>query len=366
MTALLMVSGESLVSAGLGGLAITYALSVTQSLNWMVRMASERETNIVSVERVKEYAEDIPREAEAIYEDHRPPPDWPQQGAIEFKNYQMRYRPGLPLVLKGINLSIRPGERVGIVGRTGAGKSSMLASLLRLVEPAGGVVEVDKIATTSIGLDDLRSKFSIIPQDPVLFTGTVRTNLDPFNERTDDELWEALERSHLSRKIREVEGGLEATVEEGGRNFSLGERQLICLARALLRKSKVLLLDEATSAVDQLTDKIIQTSIRTIFSGCTVMTIAHRIDTILDYDRIVVMDDGKIAEFDTPVNLFREDTIFRAMAESAGITDLPQGISAPTSGGGGSGVGMQSIETSFVNSAVHSSCTMNQPITQAN
>jgi len=320
LTGLLAVLGRGTVAAGLGGLAISYALNVTQILNWMVRMASERESNIVSVERVKEYAE-LPGEAPAVLPDHRPPQAWPQQGAVTFMDYQMRYRPNLPLVLMGLNFTIRPGEKVGIVGRTGAGKSSMLQALLRLVEPAGGCITVDGVDVTSIGLFDLRSKFSIIPQDPTLFTGTVRSNLDPFQQYSDAAIWDALQRSYLKAKISEGEGGLDQPVEEGGRNFSLGQRQLMCLARALLRNSKILLLDEATSAVDQHTDQLIQRSIRTSFTDSTVMTIAHRIDTILDYDRVMVMDAGNVAEFDAPMALLdSDDSIFRSMAQGAGIT----------------------------------------------
>jgi len=301
LAALFAVIAKDTISAGVGGLSVSYALGVTQALNWMVRMTSDRETNIVSVERVKEYAE-VESEAPAIIEPG-PHEGWPAYGAISLKNLSLRYRPGLPLVLNRVNVDIKAGEKVGIVGRTGAGKSSMLKALLRLVESCEGSIVVDGLDISSIGLDDLRSKFSIIPQDPVLFTGTVRFNLDPFGYYGDNEVWEALRRAHLADYIQTLPDTLSYQVEEGGRNFSMGERQLLCMARALLRSSTILLLDEATSAVDYETDKLIQTTIRTEFQKSTVLTIAHRVDTIVDYDRVIVLSAGKILENDSPTKL---------------------------------------------------------------
>jgi ABC-type multidrug transport system fused ATPase/permease subunit len=318
------------ISGGEGGLALTYALSITQTLNWYVRMSSDRESQVVAVERLAEYADIVP-EAPAIIENRRPPPEWPTQGKIDFQRCAMRYRPNLPLVLKGDNglgleCAILPKQKVGVVGRTGAGKSSLLLVLLRLVEPdAGGKLLIDGLDVLKMGLDDLRSRISIIPQDPVLFTGSVRFNLDPFEDHDDAAVWNALERAHLGKHIRQLPEGLAAEVEEGGRNFSMGERQLLCLARALLRASRILLLDEATSAVDHHTDALVQETIRVEFKECTVLTIAHRLDTIIDYDRVLVLSDGKVVEDDEPKALLDSskypDGIFKSMwdAHEAGM-----------------------------------------------
>lgn len=305
LAACFSVVGRGGVSAGLGGLSITYALGITQTLNWMVRMTSDTETNIVAVERVQEYITDVTPEAPAIVEP-RPDADWPPHGRIQLEKVSLRYRPGLPLVLRSIDLDIAAGEKVGVVGRTGAGKSSLLKALLRLVEPCAGRVLVDGVDIGAMGLEDLRSRFAIIPQDPVLFTGTVRFNLDPFVDHPDDQVWEALRRAHLADHIKSLQGGLDHQVEEAGRNFSMGERQLLCLARALLRRSRVLLLDEATSAVDHRTDALIQGTLRSEFQGSTVLTVAHRVDTIADYDRVLVLAEGRIAENAPPQELLKD------------------------------------------------------------
>ncbi|XP_071481121.1 multidrug resistance-associated protein 1-like [Diadema antillarum] len=317
-SALFAVIGRNELSSGIVGLSISYALQITQTLNWMVRMTSELETNIVAVERVKEYAE-TPTEAAAIVPDNRPAPSWPQEGGVKFINYSTRYREGLDLVIKGIDLTIKSGEKVGIVGRTGAGKSSLTLALFRIIEPAGGQIEIDGVDIAKIGLRDLRSRITIIPQDPVLFAGSLRMNLDPFESYTDDDIWLALKLSHLHAFISGLPEGLQHECTEGGENLSVGQRQLICLARALLRKSKILVLDEATAAVDLETDDLIQATIRTEFSECTVITIAHRLNTIMDSTRILVMDAGQIAEFDTPSELLAKGGIFYAMAKDAGL-----------------------------------------------
>ncbi|KAF7705073.1 hypothetical protein HF521_020359 [Silurus meridionalis] len=308
--------GDSL-NEGLVGLSITYALQVTMSLNWMVRMTSELESNIVAVERVKEYSETPP---EAPWEvDKKPPSDWPPEGKVEFNNYSVRYREGLDLVLKNISLQVKGGEKIGIVGRTGAGKSSMTLCLFRLLEAAEGEITIDGVKIAEIGLHDLRSKLTIIPQEPVLFSGTLRMNLDPFDKYSDDELWNALKHSHLHKFVSNQPSKLELECSEGGENLSVGQRQLVCLARALLRKTRILILDEATAAIDLETDDLIQSTIRTQFEDCTVFTIAHRLNTIMDYTRVLVLDKGQVAEFDTPSKLISQKGIFYGMAKDAGM-----------------------------------------------
>ncbi|KAJ2426776.1 hypothetical protein GGF41_001928 [Coemansia sp. RSA 2531] len=257
-------------------------------------------------------------EAPEVIEDHRPERSWPEQGMVEFKNYSTRYREGLSLVLKDVSFSVRPREKVGIVGRTGAGKSSLTLALFRIIEAAEGQILLDGEDIAQYGLFDVRSKLSIIPQDPVLFAGTVRDNLDPFNTYSDQDIWRALEHSRLADFVRAKDERLEFVVTQGGENFSVGQRQLICLARALLKHAKVLVLDEATAAIDPESDAIIQDSIRKEFKDCTVLTIAHRLNTIIDSDRILVLDEGQVAEFDTPDALLaKEDGLFRGLWERA-------------------------------------------------
>ncbi|KAF9380569.1 hypothetical protein CPB97_008267 [Podila verticillata] len=306
------------VDPGLVGLSLSYALNITQTMNWMVRQYSEIESNIVSVERLKEYVE-LPQEAPEILANHRPPQHWPAQGRVDFVNYETRYRPGLELVLRGVNCSIRAHEKIGICGRTGAGKSSLTLSLFRIIESVKGQILVDGVDISTLGLYDVRSRFSIIPQDPVLFAGTIRFNLDPLGTRSDMELWQALEDSYLKEYVSQMEGGLNGVVLEQGENFSVGQRQLICLARALLRKTSLLVLDEATAAIDLETDALVQKIIRQKFSDCTILTIAHRINTVMDSDRIMVMDQGQVAEFDTPANLLADPrSIFYSLAKQSG------------------------------------------------
>ncbi|NWX84061.1 MRP3 protein, partial [Nothoprocta pentlandii] len=316
--ALFAVIGKNSLNAGLVGLSVSYALQVTMSLNWMVRMTSELETNIVAVERIKEYSE-TETEAPWVIEDRRPPADWPSKGELEFVDYSVRYRKGLDLVLQDLNLQVHGGEKIGIVGRTGAGKSSMTLCLFRILEAVKGEIKIDGVKISDIGLHDLRSKLTIIPQDPVLFSGTLRMNLDPFNKYSDEEIWKALELSHLKRFVSSQPSTLDYECSEGGENLSVGQRQLVCLARALLRKTRVLVLDEATAAIDLETDDFIQMTIRTQFEDCTVLTIAHRLNTIMDYTRVLVLDKGAIAEFDTPANLIASKGIFYSMAKDAGL-----------------------------------------------
>uniref|UniRef100_A0A673CLX7 ATP-binding cassette, sub-family C (CFTR/MRP), member 3 n=1 Tax=Sphaeramia orbicularis TaxID=375764 RepID=A0A673CLX7_9TELE len=316
--ALFAVTGKDNLDPGLVGLSVSYALQVTMSLNWMVRMTSDLENNIVAVERVKEYSE-TKTEAPWDIEDKKPHPDWPTMGNVEFHDYSVRYREGLDLVLKNINLSVKGGEKIGIVGRTGAGKSSMTLCLFRLLEAAGGEITIDDVKISEIGLHDLRSKLTIIPQEPVLFSGTLRMNLDPFDKYSDEDVWKAVEHSHLHKFVSNQPAQLQLECSEGGENLSVGQRQLVCLARALLRKTRILVLDEATAAIDLETDDLIQSTIRTQFEDCTVFTIAHRLNTIMDYTRVLVLDKGQIAEFDTPTNLISQKGIFYGMAKDAGL-----------------------------------------------
>lgn len=307
------------ITGGLVGLSVSYALQITGSLNMLVRMSSDLETNIVSVERVKEYAE-VETEAEWIRPFRRPPHDWPQDGACNFVDYKTRYREGLDLVLRGITCHVKGGEKVGIVGRTGAGKSSLTMALFRLIEASDGSIVIDGQKISDIGLHDLRTKLTILPQDPVLFSGSLRMNLDPFDQYTDDQIWRSLEHAHLKKFVSELPERMNHECGEGGGNLSVGQRQLICLARTLLRKTKILILDEATAAVDMETDELIQNTIRREFKDCTILTIAHRLNTILDYDKVMVLDQGIIKEYESPDNLLKDkSSAFYGMAKAANI-----------------------------------------------
>ncbi|XP_050687231.1 ATP-binding cassette sub-family C member 2-like isoform X2 [Eriocheir sinensis] len=318
-TALFGVINQETISPGAVGLSVTYALSVTLLFTMLVRTVSDLETSIVSVEKIYEYIQ-MPQEAAWRVKTNVPPPAWPEEGAVEFKNYETCYRPGLSLVLQDITCFIRPAEKVGIVGRTGAGKSSLTMALFRIIEASGGKIDIDKKTIATIGLHDLRGQISIIPQDAVLFSGTLQMNLDPLSQHSDADLWRALELAHLSDYIRRQVLGLQHPVDQGGSNFSAGQRQLVCLARALLRHSQVLVLDEATAAVDLETDDLIQATIRTQFAECTVITIAHRLNTIMDSDRVMVLEAGRIAEFDAPATLLQQpSSVFYSMAKDAGI-----------------------------------------------
>ena len=313
-----VLSRESL-NPGLTGLAITYAMSISQFLNWFVQLSTQLETEIVCVERVLEYSNNK-TEAEWNVESTKPPVDWPTSGVVEFQGLSTRYREGLDLVLNDINVRIEACEKIGIVGRTGAGKSTITLSLLRIIEAAEGRIVIDGVDIETIGLHDLRSKMTIIPQDPVLFSGSLRFNLDPFHEKTDEEIWRSLDHAHLKSFVQGLEKQLEYEVSEGGANLSVGQRQLVCMARALLRKSKLLILDEATAAIDLETDALIQKTIRSEFADCTVLTIAHRLHTILDSSRVLVLDAGKVAEFEKPQDLLdNPNSIFHSLAKDAGI-----------------------------------------------
>jgi ABC-type multidrug transport system fused ATPase/permease subunit len=305
-------------SPSLAGLIIAYSLSVTGVMNWCVRQFADTEAQSISSERLTHYAWKLPVERAIPLHPADVSPNWPEQGAIEFKHVTMRYRPDLPSVLQDVHFTVRPGERIGIVGRTGAGKSSIMQTLFRIVEPSEGSIMVDGIDTRDLELSRLRRSISIIPQDPVVFAGTLRWNLDPLGERSDAELWAALDRAHLKEAIKRMDLGLDASLQEGGENLSVGQRQLLCLARAILRRNKILVLDEATANVDLATDALLQAALRADFIGCTILTIAHRISTVIDYDRILVLDAGKIVEFDSPKVLQTRDSLFARLIRETG------------------------------------------------
>uniref|UniRef100_A0A8C0Z7B2 ATP binding cassette subfamily C member 6 n=1 Tax=Canis lupus familiaris TaxID=9615 RepID=A0A8C0Z7B2_CANLF len=316
--ALLAVLAGNSIDSAIVGLSISYALNITQSLNFWVRKACEIETNAVSIERVCEY-ENMNKEAPWIMS-KRPPSQWPDKGIVEFINYQARYRDDLGLALQDITFQTHGEEKIGIVGRTGAGKSTLSNCLFRIVERSGGKIIIDGIDISTIGLHDLRGKLNIIPQDPVLFSGTLQMNLDPLDKYSDSELWEVLELCHLKEFVQSLPEKLLHEISEGGENLSVGQRQLVCLARALLRKTKILILDEATASIDFKTDNLVQTTIRKEFSDCTILTIAHRLHSIIDSDRVLVLDSGRITEFETPQNLICRKGLFFEMLTEAGIT----------------------------------------------
>ena len=322
-TGILVVTSRFNVNPSVAGLVLSYILSIVQMIQFTVRQLAEVENAMVSTERLHYYGTELDEEPPLHLKDI--PDSWPQKGEIVFNEVQMRYREGLPLVLQGLNMTVAGGERIGIVGRTGAGKSSIMSTLFRLVELSGGSISIDSINIAQVGLKDLRTRLAIIPQDPTLFRGTIRSNLDPFNEHTDLELWSALRQSDLvgaDENLDDKTHGrihLDGIVEEEGLNFSLGQRQLMALARALVRGSQIIVCDEATSSVDMETDQKIQRTIQTGFKGKTLLCIAHRLKTIIHYDRICVMDQGRIAELDTPIRLWEEGDIFRGMCDRSGI-----------------------------------------------
>jgi ATP-binding cassette, subfamily C (CFTR/MRP), member 1 len=329
------ITGGNEVFAGLAGLAISYSLSVTQSLNWSVRMASDFEANMVAVERLEQYCS-IPSEAPRVtLEDSNLARHWPERGEIIFSGVKLRYRPELDLVLKGLDIHIPAGAKVGVVGRTGAGKSTLMVALLRLVELCDGRIIIDGIDHSLVGLAKLRSKIAVIPQDPVLFSGTIRSNLDPFDEFTDERLIDVLKRVGLyygkeqklgssSNSLSSMAGkvsSLQDRVTDGGGDYSVGQRQLIVIARALLSESNIVVMDEATAAVDAETDKRIQKIMRHDFCHATCLTVAHRIHTITDSDYILVMSDGRAEEFDTPTNLLQKGGLFRDLVNASSMKE---------------------------------------------
>ncbi|KAL3251422.1 hypothetical protein MRX96_055163 [Rhipicephalus microplus] len=323
---LLLVSNRNNIDAGMAGLMVSYSLNTIAPFNYLIYFSTELEANLVSAERLDEYRRLTPEAPWSL--GWSPDPAWPQEGAVCFRSYSTRYRDGLDLALNNINLDIRAGEKIGVVGRTGAGKSTMTLSLFRIVERCEGQIVVDGIDISTIGLHDLRSRITIIPQDPVLFHGTLRYNLDPTGNHGSEELWAALERAHLKDAFEEV--GLDFEVTEGGLNLSVGQRQLVCLARAVLRKTKILVLDEATASVDMETDLLVQQTLREHMVDCTVITIAHRLHTVLHSDRVVVMEQGRIIEVGEPAVLLADGhTSFHSMAHEAGLVSDGRSASEP-------------------------------------
>ncbi|KAL0958947.1 hypothetical protein HGRIS_014261 [Hohenbuehelia grisea] len=307
------------------GVVLTYAVGVTQILGEMINQFASNEQNMNAVERMLVYA-DLPSEGELTTHDD-PPPTWPSRGEVTFSAVDFAYRPGLPLVLKNVSFNAQAGEKIGIVGRTGAGKSSLIHTLFRVTELTSGKIEIDGVNTSKIGLHTLRTKLALVPQDSTLFLGTLRENLDPLQRRTDAELLSILQRAWLlppagqSDPVAEAKFSLDSTVGDEGSNFSAGERQLLSLCRALVKNSKIIVLDEATSNVDLETDAKLQRTIQTEFASATLLCIAHRLNTIAYYDRVLVMDNGAVAEFDTVLNLFdREDSIFRSLCDEASLS----------------------------------------------
>ncbi|XP_053917428.1 ATP-binding cassette sub-family C member 10 isoform X2 [Cuculus canorus] len=299
---------------GLVGLVLSYALSVTNLLSGLISSFTLTETMMVSVERTEEYTTDIPMESQDKLV--QVAPDWPSQGIVEFQQVVLAYRAGLPNALDGVNFTVYPGEKVGIVGRTGSGKSTLFLALFRMLELKSGRILLDGVDSKLVGLEELRSRLAIIPQDPFLFSGSIRENLDPQGKRTDAELHEVLEQCHLLGVITQM-GGLDSELGERGKSLSVGQRQLVCLARALLTQAKVLCIDEATASVDQKTDQLLQHTIRQRFADKTVLTIAHRLNTILDSDRVLVMQAGRVAELDTPTRLSqKDDSLFQRLLHS--------------------------------------------------
>jgi ATP-binding cassette subfamily C (CFTR/MRP) protein 1 len=323
VTGLLVVTSRFDVSPSIAGLVLSYILSIVQMLQFTVRQLAEVENGMNATERLHFYGTALEEEAPLHTIEVRK--SWPESGEIIFDDVQMRYRPNLPLVLSGLKMHVKGGERIGVVGRTGAGKSSIMSTLFRLVELSGGSIIIDGLDISKIGLHDLRSRLAIIPQDPTLFKGTIRSNLDPFSEHTDLELWSALRQSDLISEEASLDDKspgrihLDGIVEDEGLNFSLGQRQLMALARALVRGSQIIVCDEATSSVDMETDDKIQRTIATGFKGKTLLCIAHRLKTIINYDRICVMDQGAIAELDTPLVLYERGGMFRSMCDKGGI-----------------------------------------------
>ncbi|GAA0154293.1 ATP-binding cassette [Lithospermum erythrorhizon] len=306
---LLVLLPQGYIAPGLVGLSLSYAFALTGTQVFMSRWYSSLANYIISVERIQQFMH-IPPEPPAVIENRRPPCSWPTKGRIELLDLKVRYRPNAPIVLKGITCTFKEGSRVGVVGRTGSGKTTLISALFRMVEPYSGKLIIDDIDICSIGLKDLRLKLSIIPQEPTLFRGSVRTNLDPLGLHSDDEIWKVIEKCQLKDTISRLPNLLNSPVSDEGENWSMGQRQLFCLGRVLLKRNRILVLDEATASIDSATDSILQKIIREEFSDCTVITVAHRVPTVIDSHMVIVLSFGKLVEYDEPSNLMQRDSAF--------------------------------------------------------
>lgn len=322
------------IDAGLAGLSLSYAISFSENALWIVRLYANVEMNMNSVERLQEFMK-VDQEPPSEIPETEPKPEWPSRGEIEVKDVSLRYAPHLPRVIKNVTFHVEPSNKIGVVGRTGAGKSTIITAFFRFLDPETGYIKIDDVDICSIGLRNLRQAITIIPQDPTLFTGTIRSNLDPFDQYTDEQIFEALKRVNLigrEERARDVDSSQENknkfldltnAVSEGGSNLSQGQRQLMCLARSLLKSPKVILLDEATASIDYQSDAMIQQTIREEFAGSTILTIAHRLRSIIDYDKILVMDAGKVVEYDDPYALIaNKETLFYSMCENSGELEV--------------------------------------------
>ncbi|XP_076958110.1 ABC transporter C family member 8-like [Bidens hawaiensis] len=305
----LVLLPNAYIPPGFVGLSLSYALALTNAHVFLTRWYCSLLNYLISVERIKQYMH-IQREPAAVVEGNRPPSSWPSKGRIELHDVKIRYRPNAPLVLKGITCTFKEGTHIGIVGRTGSGKTTLITALFRLVEPANGKILIDGLDICSIGLKDLRMKLSVIPQEPTLFKGSIRTNLDPLELHSDDEIWKTLEKCQLSSIVSSLPNCLDSPVSDGGEDWSMGQRQLFCLGRVLLRRNKILVLDEATASIDSDTDATVQRIIRQEFSHCTVVTVAHRIPTVIDSDMVMVLSSGEMMEYDEPSKLMQTDSYF--------------------------------------------------------
>ncbi|GAA5825076.1 hypothetical protein JCM11251_006090 [Rhodosporidiobolus azoricus] len=328
VVAIVAVAERTTISPSKSGLALTTVLAVQQAVTLLVRQFAEVENNMASSERLIHYAKELKQEAPAVIPETAPPADWPAQGAISIQNIELRYRPELPAVLHNVSLEIKAGEKIGVVGRTGAGKSTLTQALFRIIEVGKGSIFIDGIDIATLGLTQLRERLAIIPQEPLLFNGTIRSNLDPFQRFDDARLYDALRRSWLVDRVAGADGGgqasrftLDTKIEEEGANLSVGERSLVSLARALVKDTRIVALDEATASVDLETDGKIQATISSEFKDKTLITIAHRIQTILSYDRILVLEKGRVDSYASPLELFdRNGGIFRSLCDQSGIS----------------------------------------------
>ncbi|KAG2916406.1 ABC transporter C family member 12 [Phytophthora cactorum] len=313
-----LVTSKGQTDSVVAGISLSYSLMLTSMIQWVVRAVDLTDNAMTSVERLLHFrnivvetdnADCVPINGAA----------WPARGAIRFDNLCLRYRPDLPLVLRGVSMDIQPGEKVGICGRTGAGKSSLMIALFRICAFDSGSIVIDDIDIEKVRLHDLRRGLAIIPQDPVLYSGSLRDNLDPFGDYTDEAIWSVLQQVHLAAAVTKWGTGLDFVVSERGDNLSVGQRQLLCIGRALLKDSRIVVLDEATANVDTATDRLIQATIQETFAGKTVLIIAHRINTILHCNKIAVMDAGRVAEFGSPSSLLQQpDSIFASLANRSG------------------------------------------------